>query len=73
MQNTGKVWFTILFMDVQVSKLIVLLSVAFIAFILGWLFGRPKRAIRLGNHNSENIGDIGHPSTLSDEDNEYIN
>jgi len=73
MQNTGSVPFTILFAHLYLSKLFMLLLVAIVGFILGWLMGRPKRVIRLG---SDEIGtDINKssPGTLSDEDRDYIN
>jgi hypothetical protein len=73
MQNTDEVWFKILFFKIHVSKLSVMLLVAIVAFILGWLVGRPKRVIRLGGDADGNNPDDDEPGTLSKEDREYIN
>jgi uncharacterized integral membrane protein len=73
MQNTDKVWFNILFFKTYTSKLYVVLPVAVVAFILGWLIGRPKKAIRLGGDTDSHHPDDDQPSTLSKEDREYIN
>jgi uncharacterized integral membrane protein len=72
MQNTDQVKFTILFGDVYLSKLVVLASVAVVAFILGILVGRPKKAkYDIGGYHDELHKD--EPNTLSDEDRDYIN
>ncbi|HWZ02824.1 MAG TPA: hypothetical protein VNX40_04380 [Mucilaginibacter sp.] len=73
MQNTDEVWFKILFFKIHVSKLSVMLLVAIVAFILGWLVGRPKRVIRLGGDTDGHNPDDDEPGTLSKEDREYIN
>jgi len=73
MQNTDEVWFKILFFKIHVSKLSVMLLVAIVAFILGWLVGRPKRVIRLGGNADSHNPDDDEPDTLSKEDREYIN
>lgn len=73
MQNAEKVWFNVLFFNFRMSKLIMLLFVAIVGFILGYLVGRPKRAIRLGGDHDEHDHDSDKPGTLSDEDREYIN
>ncbi len=71
MQNTEPVKFTILFGTFYVSKLMALLSFAVVAFILGVLVGRPKKAKYDigGYHDSIHKND---PDTLSDEDRDYI-
>jgi len=72
MQNTGAVKFTLLFTDVYISKLIMMGSVGVIAFILGILVGRPKKAkYDIGKyHDDLHKTDL---NTLSDEDRDYIN
>ena len=47
--------------------------VAVVAFILGWLVGRPKKAkFDIGGYH-DNIHKKEDPNTLSDEDRDYIN
>jgi len=71
MQNTGQVRFTLLFTDVYVSKLLVLAGFSIIAFILGYIVGRPKRnRYNIGAYHDEIHKDD--PDTLSDEDRDYI-
>jgi uncharacterized integral membrane protein len=72
MQNKGTVRFTFLFMDFYVSKLVMLAIVSGIAFVLGYLVGRPKRIKRLGGEFSDTDLEKGESNTLSDEDREYI-
>jgi uncharacterized integral membrane protein len=72
MENTGKVKFTILFGDFYISKLFVMLVVGIVAFILGWLVGRPKRVIKLAGDDTETGSEKNKPGTLSDEDRDYI-
>jgi uncharacterized integral membrane protein len=72
-QNTGRTDFEFLWTTFSVSKLLVLLTVALIAFILGVLVGRPKKIKRLGGEFTEGNLDKGKSNTLSDEDREYIN
>jgi hypothetical protein len=72
MQNTDPVRFTILFSDVRMSKLVALGSVGVVAFILGLMVGRPKRAKKIGGGYSEDDYTDDKPDTLSDEDREYI-
>jgi len=71
MQNTAPVKFTLLFADVYISKLVMMTAVAVVAFILGVLVGRPKKAKYDigGYHDSIHKSD---PNTLSDEDKDYI-
>jgi uncharacterized integral membrane protein len=72
MQNTSPVIFSFLWADFRISKLVMLLAVAVVAFILGVLVGRPKRVKRLGgDYTDENI-EHTNPNTLSDEDRDYI-
>ena len=72
MQNTDQVKFTILFSDVYLSKLVVLASVALVAFILGVLVARPKKSkYDIGGYHDQLHKDD--PDTLSDEDRDYIN
>ena len=72
MQNTGRVRFSVLFFDFYASKLIMLLIVAIVGFVLGWLVGRPKKAIRLSETMGHANLDGDEPDTLSDEDRDYI-
>lgn len=72
MQNTGTVRFTILFVDMYVSKLVMLTLVSVIAFILGVLVGRPKTVRRLGGDFPNDNLEKETPGTLSDEDKDYI-
>jgi uncharacterized integral membrane protein len=71
MQNTDSVKFTILFTHVYMPKLVVMMAVFVIAFILGILVGRPKKAkYDIGAyHDTLHKND---PDTLSDEDRDYI-
>jgi uncharacterized integral membrane protein len=71
-QNSGPMWFSFLFFHHYISKLLVMLFVAIVAFVLGYLAGRPKRAIRLGNGPSNFEPGDEHPDTLSEEDRDYI-
>jgi uncharacterized integral membrane protein len=71
-QNTGSVKFTLLFTDVYVSKLVIMASVAVVAFILGILVGRPKKAkYNIGAYH-DSINKKEGDGTLSDDDKDYI-
>jgi uncharacterized integral membrane protein len=72
MQNTDPVRFTILFGDVRMSKLIVMAAVAVVAFILGYMVGRPKGARYIAPDYREDDRDDDDPNTLSEEDRRYI-
>lgn len=72
MQNTEPVRFTILFGTFYISKLMALLSFAVVAFILGVLVGRPKKARAIGGGYPADNNDDDDTNTLSDEDREYI-
>lgn len=72
MQNTDTVKFTILFGTFYVSKLTALLTFGVVAFILGVLVGRPKKARAIGGGYPADEDDDDDTDTLSDEDREYI-
>lgn len=72
MQNTERIWFKILFFTVPVSKMVMLLFAAIAGFVIGWLAGRPKRKIRLGETSQPTEGASQISNTLSDEDQDYI-
>lgn len=72
MQNTDAVFFKFLFATFHISKLVMLLSVAIVAFIIGVLVGRPGRPkyIRGADDETEHLNKPS--NTLSDEDRDYI-
>jgi uncharacterized integral membrane protein len=71
MQNTDSVKFTLLFTSAYIPKLVVMTAVSVVAFILGVLVGRPKKAkYDIGGYHDNIHKDD--PDTLSDEDREYI-
>jgi uncharacterized integral membrane protein len=72
MQNTDKVLFSFLFAEFRVSKLVVLLAVAIVAFIIGVLVGRPGRPKYIPGQIEETDTLKKQTSTLSDEDRDYI-
>jgi uncharacterized membrane protein YciS (DUF1049 family) len=72
MQNTGPVTFSFLWADFRISKLALLVIVAVVAFILGWLVGRPNKVKRLGGDYPDENTEQTNPNTLSDEDRDYI-
>ena len=81
MQNDDGVNLKVLFFSIRTSKLVVMLAIALLGAIAGYLIGRPKRKSfnKTYNHGyDENIPDAersqlgAKPSTLSDEDREYI-
>lgn len=73
MQNTDSVSFTFLFSHFYVSKLTMLAIVAVVAFVLGILVGRPKKAKYDIEAYHDSIHPKENPNTLSDEDRDYIN
>lgn len=73
MQNQGKISFAVLWMNFYVSKLFVMLVVAIVAFVIGYLAGRPKRRFNLSETTAGSIHDSEEPDTLSEEDRNYIN
>ncbi len=72
MQNTAAVPFNFLFATFYASKLVVLLSVAVVAFIMGVITGRPGKP----KYNKATDLDAEEPKkrtdTLSKEDRDYI-
>jgi len=72
MQNTDEVIFKFLFAKFYVSKLIILLSVAVVAFIIGILVGRPGRSKYTPGKDIETDDFKKQTNTLSDEDRDYI-
>lgn len=72
MQNTEPVRFNILFGTFYVSKLVALLTFAVVAFILGVLVGRPKKARSISGGTPQYRENDNGDDTLSDEDREYI-
>ncbi|MGF7040548.1 hypothetical protein [Mucilaginibacter lappiensis] len=71
-QNTDKVPFAFLFANFYISKLTIMIVVAVVAFILGVMVGRPKKAKFDIEGYHDNIHKKDDPNTLSDEDREYI-
>ena len=73
MQNTGAMWFNFLWMQFRVSKLFVMLFVALVALLLGWMIGRPKRRFNLSGTMADEDEHAGKTGTLSEDDKDYIN
>ncbi|MGZ3813015.1 MAG: hypothetical protein ACXVNN_11360 [Bacteroidia bacterium] len=72
MQNTKEVPFNFLFATFYISKLVMLLAVAVVAFIVGLLVGRPGRPKYIPGQD-EGPDDLKkNTNTLSDEDRDYI-
>ncbi len=72
MQNTDEVIFKFLFAKFYVSKLVILLTVAVVAFIIGILVARPGRAKYVPGQDTETDDFKKQSNTLSDEDRDYI-
>lgn len=77
MQNTDEANFTLLFVNVKISKLVVMTAVSVSAFILGILAGRPRKVRRPSDFEDDddefdNTDRLHKPNTLSDEDRDYI-
>ncbi len=72
MQNTENVKFNFLFSTFIISKLVMLASVAIVAFIVGVLVGRPGKPKYVQGTNEEADRTKKQPGTLSDEDKDYI-
>ena len=72
MQNTDEVIFKFLFAKFYVSKLIILVIVAVIAFVIGVLVGRPGRPKYVPGQDMEIDDTKKTTNTLSDEDRDYI-
>ncbi|MFD2145876.1 hypothetical protein [Mucilaginibacter antarcticus] len=72
MQNTEPVKFDILFGTFYISKLAALGTFGTVAFILGILVGRPKKARSIATDDEGDDYTNDKPNTLSDEDRDYI-
>lgn len=72
MQNTEHVNFDFLFFTFRVSKLLMLLIVALVAFIIGILVGRPGKPKYIPGQVENDDPNNPKSNTLSDEDREYI-
>ncbi len=72
MQNNDPVTFKFLFAKFYISKLLMLLLVALVAFIVGVLVGRPGKPKYIPGQLAEGEEDKKESNTLSDEDREYI-
>lgn len=77
MQNLDAVKFTVFFSTMYISKVTMMLIVAAIAFIMGFLVGRPGRTKYNHIGYDENTNDIKSTdtktNTLSDDDRDYLN
>ena len=73
MQNTGPVSFKLLWAVFYISKLWMLLLVAIVGFIIGFMIGRPGRPRYIKGQDEEIETPKPSTNTLSDEDREYIN
>ena len=72
MQNTDEVTFKFLFSKFYISKLVMLLFVAIVAFIIGVLVGRPGRPKYIPGQVEDADPIKNQTNTLSDEDRDYI-
>lgn len=72
MQNTDDVPFKFLFAKFYISKLVLMLTVAFVGFILGVLIGRPGKPKYIPGVVEDADPDKKKTNTLSDEDRDYI-
>ena len=72
MQNTDDVPFKFLFAKFYISKLVMMLAVAFIGLIIGLLIGRPGKPKYIPGQVGETSGQKKPTGTLSDEDKDYI-
>ncbi len=73
MQNRDRDYLDFLWSRFYMSKLIMLFFVAVVAFVLGFLVGRPKRIKKLSDNYISDDLDKSNPKTLSDDDKDYIN
>lgn len=71
-QNSEPAYFSFLWATFKISKLVMMVIVAVIAFILGILVGRPGKIKKLGADYIEGEHERDKPGTLSDEDRDYI-
>ena len=72
MQNNQETNFTILFLEVRISKLVIMTGMIFFGFILGLLVGHPRKVKFDDSHPSINNPIPTKHNTLSDEDREYL-
>ncbi len=72
MQNTGEVFFNVLWATFHISKLWMLLLVAMIGFVIGFMVGRPGRPRYIKGQDEEIETPKTTPNTLSAEDRDYI-
>ena len=72
MQNNDPVTFNFLFAKFYISKLLMLLLVALVAFIAGVLVGRPGKPKYIPGQVPEGEQGKKESNTLSDEDRDYI-
>lgn len=74
MQNTEDVKFNFLFSTFFMPKLVMLTAISVVAFILGILVGRPRKAKYVSGFEDKTEPAVKKaPGTLSDEDRNYIN
>lgn len=72
MQNTDDVPFKFLFAKFYVSKLVLMLALAFIGLIIGVLISRPGKPKYIPGQVEASDPNKKQPDTLSDEDRDYI-
>lgn len=81
MQNSGPVYWKILFFTTYTSKLKILFAIALLSFIIGYLAGRPRKTSLSKDYGHgyteptrDRTNDLGDTKTdtLSDEDRDYI-
>jgi len=72
MQNTDDVPFKFLFAKFYISKLVLMLAVAFIGFIVGVLIARPGKPKYIPGVVEDADPNKKQTNTLSDEDRDYI-
>ena len=77
MQNRDAVKFTLLFGTSYISKITIMLAMAVIGFILGFMLGRPGSSkykhTSYDDDKPANTIDELKPNTLSDDDRDYLN
>lgn len=86
MQNTEEVFFTILWKEVSVSKLLMMLIVTVFGFIIGVIVARPRKKkveistydtqknvpLEIRDESDEEYISMKKPNQLSDDDKNYI-
>nr|MBC7611975.1 hypothetical protein [Pseudopedobacter sp.] len=86
MQNTDEVFFTILWKQFSVSKLLMMAIVTVFGFIIGVIVARPKKKketitaskevpfeVNQSNNDETDYISMKKPNALTDEDKDYIN